>query len=631
MLDAIRQNAQSWGVKLAFAIIIIVFVFWGVGSMGPSANSAVLATVNEKPIMVPEFQKAYEQQVAILRQQVPGLQTEDLRNVGLGRQVLQQMIAKTLVLQEAERVGITVTPQELKKTIASISVFRNEQGVFDGDLYQRILAAQGITPGQFEEEYRQDILVQKMQEYVGLPASVTTEEARAAFEYAGERRSVDFAVLSAVSFIDTASVSPEEIRAYYDQNAAQFMDPARVTMDYVLISPASLAHAASVTDADVDAYYADRAESEFTQEETVHARHILVLVDADAPAEKVAEAKKKIDAVLARARAGEDFGALAKKYSEGPSAPAGGDLGSFGRGAMVKSFEDAAFALKPGQVSDVVRTEFGFHVIKLESATPRHVRPLAEVRDEIRRMLAEDRATDKVSDTLDVVFGEVMGGKTLASVAKEQQLILSSSAELTRAQARNLVGLKEKSVDLLFNSPAGTVVDTPLEVDGGYLVAEVTSSKPEGTMDFEKVSGVIQSRLLQEAALRLAGEQAKTIAPDVQAGNMPKDLSATVQTTPLFGRNGVIPGLGQVPELEEAAFSLTDGSWAGPFPVPAGAAFIRLKDTSKPGEADWKSAEQQVKDSMLRAKRQELFRDFVNGLVSSGAVEIHNEEFLSKI
>ncbi len=631
MLDPIRQNAQSWGVKIAFALIIIVFVFWGVGSMSPSQNSAVLATVNEEPIMIPEFRQAFEQQFAMLKRQIPGLKQEDLKQLGLAQQVMQKLVAQKLVLQEAESLGLAVTPQELKKTIASISAFHNDKGVFDGAVYKRVLGAQGMTPGQFEESYRQDLLMQKVQQFVGLPAAVTDEEAHSAFEFAGERRSIEYAVLSATSFATEAKVDPAAVTAFYEEHKDQFKQPALISVDYILVTPKSLAKPSEISEAEVTAFYKQNADTYFIEKESVHARHILVLADANAPKAKVDAARAKIDSVLALVKKGGDFGALAKKYSEGPSAPNGGDLGSFGRGDMVKPFEEAAFALKPGQTSEVIRTQFGFHIIKVEEHTPSRVKSLAEVHDEIRRRLAEDKAADKVADTVDVVFDELMAGKAFADTAKAHDLELRSTPEFPRAKTQEMTGIKGDSTDLLFNTPASSIVDSPLEVDGGYILARVNTSKPEGFLEFAQVKPAIEGRLLQQAALQLAGAEAKKIAPEVTAGKLPKALAESVKTSPLFSRRGFIPGIGQTPELVSAAFGQTGDGWAGPFMGATGAVFFRLKEVQKPTAEEWTSAAKQVKQAMLRNKQQELFRAFIDDLMKKGEVEVLNQEFLDKL
>lgn len=631
MLDSIRQNAQSWGVKIAFALIIIVFVFWGVGSMTDSNRSSVLATVNEKPIMIPEFKRAYEQQYSMLKRQIPGLKQEDLKQLGFAQQVLQQLVTRSLVLQEADRLGVSVTPQELKKTIASIAVFRNEKDVFDGDLYKRILETQGMTAGQFEAEYRSDLLMQKMQEYVGMPATVTDDEARFAFDYAGETRSIEFTVLSAASFVKDAVVDPQDVAAFYEKNREQFKQPAKVSIDYILITPKTLAKNAEVSEAEITAFYEQNAESYFVQDENVHARHILVLADQQASDEQVAAARKKIEDVMARVKKGEDFASLAKKFSEGPSAPNGGDLGTFGRGSMVKPFEEAAFALKAGQVSDIVRTQFGFHIIKVEGKTPRRVKSLAEVHDEIRQRLAEDKAADKVADTLDLVFDELMAGKPISNAATDHNLELRSTDLFPRAKAQEMAGLKEESANILFTTPAETVVDSPLEVDGGYILARVNKSIPESVIPLEQVKPAIEGRLLQQVALQKAGEEAKKIAEDVKAGKLPKNLADTVQTSPLFSRRGFVPGIGQAPDLVNAVFEQSGKEWAGPFMSQNGAVFFRLKNVAKPSEEEWTKAADQVKQSLLRSKRQELFRAFMTDLVKNGEVKITNQDFLDNI
>ncbi|UZP68875.1 SurA N-terminal domain-containing protein [Desulfovibrio mangrovi] len=631
MLDSIRQNAQSWGVKIAFALIIIVFIFWGVGSMSNSNRSSVLATVNEEPILIPEFKQAYDQQFAVLKRQIPGLKQEDLKQLGFAQQVMQQLVSKKLILQEAERLGIAVTPQELKKTIASIAVFRNEKDVFDGDLYKRVLEAQGMTPGQFEESYRQDILIRKMQEYVGLPASVTADEARTAFNFAGERRSIEFTVMPAASFVSKVTVAPEKLQEFYDQNKEQFKQPAKVALEYITITPKSLAKGVTVDEAEIAAFYDQNAETYFVQDESVRARHILVLADANAPEAKVAEAKAKIEQVLAQVKKGGDFAALAKKYSEGPSAPNGGDLGEFGHGAMVKPFEDAAFALDAGQVSGIVRTQFGFHIIKVEEKTPRRVKALAEVHDEIRQRLAEDKAADKVADSLDVVFEEVMAGKSMADAAAAHNLDLRTTSEFPRAKAMEVVGIKPDSLDAVFGTIVGGVVETPLEVEGGYMVARVSAASPESYIEFDQVKTMIEGRLLQEAAMQMAADEAKKIAEDVASGKLPAELAATVQTSPLFDRRGFVPGLGQAPELVNAVFAASGDQWGGPFMSAAGAVFFHLKDTSLPSDKEWEVAEEQVMASMLRAKRQEMFRAFMNDLGKKAEILIQNQDFLDKI
>jgi len=628
MLDSIRQNAQSWGVKIAFGLIIIVFVFWGVGSMD-NQPSNVVAKVGKTSITVNAFAREYEQQVELVRAQFPDVTSEDLKQAGLKMRVLNQMISEVLLVQQAEKQGLEVSPAELKLRIAGIPVFNDADGNFDGERYKQVLAAQGTTPGAYEDKIRRSMLAQKMRDFITMPAAVTAEEAKAMFLYSAERRSMDYVLFAAENYLDQVKPGEEQISAFYKQNIENYKVPPRVTLQYVMITPAALADGASVSDDRIAAYYEDNKES-FRQEERVHARHILVLADAGASEEKVAAAEKKINELYERIRKGADFAKVAKEASEGPSAPLGGDLGWFGRGQMVPEFEQAAFAAAAGQVTAPVRTQFGFHIIKVEEKENARIRTLDEVHDEISHRLAEEAALEKVTPTLDAALEALLAGEDLPAVAERMHLSLRDSGQFTRAQATGLLGVEPASVELIFTTPEGSVIDTPMEVEGGYMLAKVVSSKEETYRELDVVKADVIARLKQQEAMKLAADAAReAVAALKNDGSLPQSAAARVKKSEPFGRQGFIPGVGQAPDVTSAIFKAADDAWiAEAFQTPTGAVVAKRAAVLTPDETQWAQVKDRFVDAMLQSKREELYRAYMQDLLTKTKVELVNNKIL---
>ncbi|SHJ49836.1 peptidylprolyl isomerase [Halodesulfovibrio aestuarii] len=628
MLDSIRQNSQSWGVKLAFALIVVVFVFWGVGSMNGPSNSALIATVNDTAIMMPEFKRAYELQMNAIKARFPGIDESQFKQLKIGQQVLQGLIARTLLLQEAERLGMTVTPVELKTEIASIPLFQNAQGKFDPEVYKQMLAAQGMSAGSFERQFKEDLLTKKVRENAVISASVSDDEAHEAFVYASEKRSMDYILYSAVDFMKKATVTDDEIKAFYDAKIGRYAVPAQVVIKYLAITPEGLASTVTVDEAAAEAYYADN-QSSFRKEEQADASHILVALDENASDKEVAAATKKIEKVLKLARSGKDFGKLAKKYSEGPSAATGGALGTFSRGQMVKPFEDAVFSMKEGEISEPIRTRFGLHIIKLNKLEKARIPAFEEVKGQIMTKLAKDQAADKVTTTLDVVMEQMLSGKSLEDIAKEQKLTLMTSPEFSREQAPVAVGVTKEAAEELFSVPAGTAVDTPLEANDGYVVARVEKSKPESSMPLEQVSASIKEQLVADKSVELAFEAAKGASTNVLAGNI--DGQPKVQTSPLVERKGFIPGVGSAEDVVKAVFDADGNKWMGPYKTPSGAVFVRLNKVDQPSDEVWQAAKEEVHKTLLARKKQQMEQSFIKSLADKAEIVIKNNELLDKL
>ncbi len=625
MLDFIRQSASSWFVKVIFGIIILVFVFWGVGSFTGGGQTQVVATVNEEPILQQDFLLEQQRYMESIRRQRPQISEAELQAMNIPRQVLEKLVADKLLLQEAEALGIAVTDEELRQVIASVPAFQDENGQFDPDLYRLALAQERYTLGQFERDTRHALRIQRLQGYVSLPAEATEAMAREIFEFAQERRALQYLLVPTESFVDQVTVTQEEIEAFYAEHKEDYAVPARLEFDYLPFTATALADKVNVPAEEVRAAYERRLE-DFSTPERVQASHILIRVEENAPEADVEAARASAEAARQRVTGpdAEDFAEVAREVSEGPTAPNGGDLGLFGRGQMVEPFEEAAFALQPGEVSEVVRTPFGFHVIKVVEREDAAVTPFEEVRDELRRTLAEDRAVDLVSSLLDVALEQIYAGRTLEETAAEMNLPLQTTDEpLTRRAAQNALRLTPEAAARLFEQPEGVVTDTPLEAEDGFILAVPQTKLPSDYKPLDEIRETVRERLLQQKADALAKEQAEALARSIREEGPTETQTAQLTLTTPFDRQGFIPELGVNPELTAAAFAAVPGEWLpDAYFVNEGYVAAKLVEVIPPPAEQWAAARERWMADLANSMRQELFQAYLETAQAQAEIPI---------
>ena len=628
MLDVIRANAQSWGVKVAFAIIIIVFVFWGVGSFtgGPST---VILTVNGEPITIQEFQGRYEQFERSVREQRPDLDAAALKRLGLRRQLMDTMILESLLLQEAKRVGITVTPVELRQVIESYPVFQNAEGQFDSQRYIEIIKAQRDTPGNFETRVRNGLLIDKLRSEITAGAYVNEKELHDLYMYEGERRIVEYALFPLEDYSSNVSVTPEEIQAFYEANQTRFSVPPQANVEYLLIGAGTIADPAAVSDEAIKTYY-DKHPDQYAYPEQLHARHILILADEKAPAEVLDKAKNQIQEIEKRIRAGEDFATLAKEYSQDGSAAQGGDLGWFTADQMVAPFSAAASALKPGEVSAPVQTTFGYHLIKLEDRKPAGITPLADASESIRTRLAQEAAVGKVQDALEHVQLAIIGGKSLKEAGASLKLEPKQTGLVNTANLAQLLGLKPENITTILAAKPGTTLETPFMTKDGYLVVHISESHPQSIRSLDEVKDEIATGLKADKARELALADARTVRKDF-SGEVPQTVATRLTKSEAFGREGYIPGLGISRDLAKDAFNAKLNDWLPvAYALDGGAVLARLVEIVTPSEENWKAASPQLTGAILNARREQMFTHFLELLKGSAKIELRNETILNE-
>jgi len=627
MLEIIRRNAQCWGVKILFGLIILVFVFWGVGSI-KSQRASVLAHVNDTDISVSDFQRTYQQSLEDLRRENPDVTPEELKRVKFKHQVLSRMVNTRLLLEQAKKLGLSVSPMELRRHIGDLPGFQSADSRFDPDRYQSVLRANRLSPGEFEAQISRDMLIGKLRDYLGLCVATGDAEARDVFLFAKEKLEIEYLVFAWEDFRKQANPTQEDVNAFYLANQERFKRPVTMDFEYLLFTPSGLAKPEAVTDEEIKAFYAADPER-FERTEGVKVRHILIREEEGS--KKTAETR--VLELLALLKKGAEFEDLARKYSQGPSADQGGDLGWIERGGTVKAFEDAAFALGPGQVSPPVRTEFGRHIIKVEDRREKGVPPLSEIKDEVRRAVAEEKAAQGLADALDQALEQVMAGDGIAKIASDLGVKPLRTGHLSKEQAKERLGLDDKAAGMLFSLVLGQVGDTPISVDQGYMLAENEDVRPEAVLPLDQVKAAIVEGLVRREAMKRAREKAESVLAELlnpaTSLKTPAAYKKDIKRSEPFGRQGFIPGLGMNPALVKDAYEAKDGAWLPQaYAVENGFVLAGLKARIQPSEEEWEKERKFWVQSLAQSKATDLFQAYLAGLHENADIGIVNPEML---
>ncbi|WP_298068549.1 SurA N-terminal domain-containing protein [uncultured Mailhella sp.] len=628
MLDGIRANSQSFFVKVAFGIIIVVFVFWGIGSYtGPKG---LVASVNGRNITEMEFQRTYAQMEENVRRSIPNITTEMMESLHLEQQVLQTLVREKLIEEEAERTGISISPYELRAYLMQLPYFQKD-GKFDPEVYKTLLANNHMTPQQFEADQSRILLPGKLQRLVIAGSFVRPEAVKAMYDYAAEQRRVDYILFPAEPHLAAAAPSNEEVASAYESQKDRFTVPPMVDVEYVRLDPAVMGDLSAVSDDELKSVYEERI-ARYTEPEKVHARHLLIRVASDASESEVKKAEAEIKDLEARIRGGEDFAEAAKAYGQDGTAAQGGDLGWFTAEQMVPEFSKAAFALKAGELSAPVRTQFGFHLIKSEGRQDARVHSFDEVKEKLRADLAVEAASQGLQDKAEAVLAQALAGKSMeeaAGAAGSAAIKPEKTGAVFADELGRKLGLRDADVSAVMGTPAGTVMDAPLSSGAALVVLKVTESRPQTVKPLDEVRSDLVQELTKQKAVDRAMEDARKARAAFQ--NDAPASGAEIKTSEPFGRGGNIAGLGGDAALAGAVFAVPEvgAAWLkDAFRVNDGAVLARVSAIEAPAEQTWKEMEAAMVANMQAERANMVFQTYLERLASEASIKTFNSPLL---
>jgi peptidyl-prolyl cis-trans isomerase D len=610
---------------LICASMAITLIPGGLGSsLGIGAPPAgVLATIGDQTVTVPEVQREAR---AMVRQQFPrgGAQASMLMPYFAG-QAAEQLINEKALVAEAHRMGLRVNDDELRDEFqhGQYAATFFPDGKFIGqEEYENLLQRNDLTVPQFEQMEKNRILIRKLHALVASSAFVSDSEVRADFDRRNTKVKFEYAVITQADILRGLHPTDEELKSFYDHNKATYNNaiPEKRQIKYVVIDSAKIAAASPVTDQDLQAYY-DQHREEFRVPEQVKVSHILIKTPLPEPGKQedekaVAEVRTKAENVLKEVKAGGDFAKLAEKYSEDPgSAKSGGELGWVGRGRTVPEFEKAAFSLNKGQTSDLVKSSYGFHIIRLEDKQEAHLKSLAEVKGEMEEKVKAQKTAHAAEVAANTMLSQARSeGFDKAATAKGQSAVTTDYFSRTD----NLPGLaaNPQFMDAVFNEAEKAPPDVA-QVPRGYVVFQLLGIRPPATPTFEEIRSRVDSEFRNQRAGFLLQQKTQELSDRAKASHdlkkAAKELGATVKTSDLVAPDGQVPDIGSMSNAT-TIFALKPGEISGPITALSNGVVAQLLDKQAPTDQEFTEKKVGIRQSLLEAKQNDLFGLYVSNL-----------------
>jgi len=636
MLDRMRRhrNWLNWSLVLVCLAFIIFYIpDFLRGSSGADASGDTIAVVQGHEIKADEFRRTYQAQLQAYRSAYGGNMSDQLlKQLGVEQQILQQMVDERASLAEAERLGLRVSDEEVRQRILTIPAFQDNGAFIGQQRYEQLLNSQRppISTSDFEDSVRRSLLVEKLRATITEWVSVPDKELEQ--EYRRRNDKVKLAVVSVTvdSVRSQVTASDAEVSTYFDAHKDDFRIPEKRKIKYLLIDLDAIRAKTTIPPADVERSYNDNIQ-QYSTAEQVRASHILLKTDGT----NDAAVKAKAEDVLKQAKApGADFAALAKKYSQDEgSAASGGDLNYFGRGRMVPEFDTAVFAMEPGQISDLIKTQYGYHIIKLVEKKAATTKPFEEVRQQIADQLAFERAQTQATDQAESLSKQISKPADLDTAGKAQGLQVQESGFFARDEPVLGLGASPEAAARAFALGDGQVSE-PVRTARGFVFETVTGKLASYVPKLEEVKEKVREDVIKQKARGVASAKAADIASKLKAApdfeKAAKAAGVEVKTTDLITRDAQIPDLGTAPAVIEAAFKLSQGAVSEPIQTDSGSAIVKVLEKQEATEAELEHSKDSFRQEILNDRRGRFFASYMTKAKAKMKIDV-NRQALQRI
>ncbi|PYQ91559.1 MAG: hypothetical protein DMG02_06130 [Acidobacteria bacterium] len=630
MLDRMRRH-MSW-LKWSLGLVCLAFIIFYIpdflrGSGADAASGETIAKVAGQEITTGEFRRTYQAQLQAYRSAYGSNMSEQLlKQLGIEQQILSQMVDERAALAEADRLKIDVSDEEVRQRILSMPAFQ-ENGTFIGDArYQQLLRMQRppMAPSEFEDSVRRSLKVEKLRGSLTDWLSVTDKELEQEYRRRNDKVKLAIVSFTADTFRNQVSASDSDVAAYFESHKDDFKIPEKRKIRYLLVDIDAMRAKINLPQSEVERAYNNNME-QYTTPEQVRASHILLKTEG----KDDAAVKAKAEDVLKQARGGADFAELAKKHSEDEgSAKNGGDLDYFGRGRMVPEFDQTVFAMQPGQISDLVKTQYGYHIIKLVDKKTATTRSLQEVRQQIVDQLSYERAQAQAADLSQTIEKQISKPADLDRVAKAQGIVIQESGFFARDEPILGLGPAPEVANKVFEMKQGEVSGA-LRASRGFVFETLVARQDPYTPKLEEVKDRVRDVVVKEKARDVSKQKAAEIAAKLKASpdfeKTAKASGVEAKMTELISRDSPIPDLGTAPAVEEQAFSMTVGAVSDPIPTDNGTAVVKVLEKKEVTPDEWKNAKERFREELLTDRRNRFFSAYMVKAKQRMKIDVNRE------
>ena len=630
MLDRMRRHRGwlKWSLGLVAVTMVIFFIPQDYLQTTPSVGAApgeTIAAVDGRKLTAGDFQQRYLLQIQAYRNQFGGSMNDQLlRQLGVDQQVLTQMIDEQVALIEADRHDIRVSDEELARQIFAIPQLQDGNGRFIGEeQYERLLASQNppMTKSQFEDSLRRSLMLDKLRSALTDWIAVPESELESEYRRRNEKAKLQVVALTADKFRSQVTVTDADLAPYFESKKNDYRIGEQRKVRYLLLDRELARQQVTVPPSDVQRYYNDNIQ-QYSTPERVRASHILL----NTGGKDEAAVRKQAEELLAKIKAGADFAALAKQYSEDPgSKEKGGDLDFFPRGQMVAEFEQSAFTLKPGEVSGLVKTQYGFHIIKVVEKQAGVTQPLETVRPQIQQTLASQTADRQITERATKLAERLKNPDDLNKGATELGLKVEESGFFQRSEPVPGLGAAPQVADAAFELQDNSVSEA-LASPRGPVFITVSGKKDAYTPMLDEVKDRVREDLIRSKATELSRQRASAIAAQLKSAS---DFAAAAKAqgfeakeSQLVARDSALPDVGVSPEVDKVAFALAKGAVSDPIQTDSGTVIVRVSDRDDVTADEFKIARERFRAELVNERRGRFFASYMTKAKERLKIEI---------
>jgi peptidyl-prolyl cis-trans isomerase D len=630
MLDFLRKKKRSWIITILLGLIIVVFVAFYGGSQQPTGVAAHVAEVNGESISQREFIMHYQRAVERYREMFKGsLTPELLKNLNIKNSLLEEMIEARLVLQEARRLGLAATDEELMNAIAQVPEF-HVNGRFNKERYIQLLRANRLTPAQFEEDQRRQLTIQRLLGVLADAAHVTEAEVRERYRFDQEKINLQFIRFSASDNLSDVKITDEDVQKFYDRNKDSLKEPLKVQVEYILYPFDQFSAPVQLTDKEVEDYYDANRATRFTTPKQAKVRYIMVRLDAGADPKQKEAAQVRANRIVTEARSGKNFAELARKESEDPSAEKGGEIGWLNQGQLPEALDKQIFALAKGEISAPIETPVGFHIVKVEDIKEEKTLNLAEAKPVITRELKLEKGKSEAAKIADRDREKAASGNDLAKVAQESGSSLQTTRLFSEGEVLPEIGPTQDFYKAALALKAREV-SSVIEGANAYYLLKVTEHKEAFVPPLDVVRDKIEKGLKESKAYEMAVQKANDLLDQFKKepnlAKLARDKKLKLDETGWFARNTQqLPKVGELQNLTVGSLALSARK-----PIPdkiftqADTAFVfAFKEAQAADMAQFDKDKSQLMQQALAEARQRILLRFKDELKAKAKIEIHS-------
>jgi len=648
MIRFLQTSGQTTKIILGGVLLIIcasmviTLIPGGLGGevFGGAPGKGIVAKVNGTDVTADEVRLAARQ---MLQQQMPqGGPNMAMLLPFFAQRAAEQLITKQALMDEAQRMGFRASAEEVRDELQhgryGATFFPG--GNFIGqEEYDQMLQRANLTAAKFEEDVKNDLILTKLQAFINGSATVTEAEIREQFAKQNSKVKFDYAVLKQEDIKKGLRPTDEELKAFYQSHQAQYANsvPEKRKVKYAVVDTGKAEENVQVTQDDLRTYY-DAHRDQYRTPEQAKVSHILIktpLPGADGKVDEkgAAEAQRRAEDIQKQLKGGANFEELAKKYSEDPgSAKQGGSLGWIGRGQTVPEFEKAAFTLPKGQLSDLVKSSYGFHLIRVDDKQEAHMKSMDEVKGEIEPVIKHQKAQQIAQKKAEDLLKQAKA-KGLDGAAAAQGVPVITSDFFARKDMLPGLGPAPQFMDAVFAAKEKSPPDLA-SASQGIAVFELLAVKPASTPTFEEIRTKVEEAFRNERSSALLQQKLQELSDRAKADHdlkkAAKELSAAYKTSDFVLPDGQVPDIGSMTGQASVAFTMKPGEISGPIVSGQDGAVLQVIEDQKPDDSEFAAKRDQIRDELMQTKQQELFGLFVTSLrdqmEKSGKIKINQDE-----